>query len=90
MSSVFAFTALDRQNVVLHLDVELVRLEAGDDELDSVVVLTDQFDVIRRVAWAAVSGGGVQHFGQSVEADGGTIKGGKIDRHCILLKKQGC
>ena len=65
--------ALDRERIFFHLDRKLVFAEAGNRDGYSVIVLTRALDIVGRVARSRLET--VQHGKQTVEADGGTIKG---------------
>src|SRR5690606_9811978 len=71
----------DGERLLLHVDADLVLPEAGDRHGDAVLVLAQPLDVVGRVAGRALiePGHRVDEFEQPVEADGGAIKGGKID-----------
>src|SRR5215471_1924121 len=70
--------ALDRQRVLFRLDRQLVLAEAGNGNGYAVVVLTGALDVVRRVARRGFEA--IKHRKQAVKADGGTVKGCKIER----------
>src|SRR5688500_12386226 len=62
----------DDQHVLLGGDVDLVGLEAGDRELDAIVVVAELDQVERRVVLAGLAHRAVlEHVEQPVEADGG-------------------
>src|SRR4029079_6585676 len=72
--------ATNRERVLLHLDGEVLLAETGDRHADAILVLADALDVVRRVARSVALEGakGVEQRAEAVEADGCTIKWGKI------------
>jgi len=72
------FLALDRQRVFLGDDRKLALRKAGNCNADAIGVLAGALDIIGRVAGAAVGGGLVEQLEETVEADRGTIEGGKV------------
>jgi hypothetical protein len=65
---------------------KLALREAGNRDADAVGVIAGALDVVGRVAGAAVRGGLIEQGEEPVEADGGTIKRGKIvGAHGVVL-----
>src|SRR5512143_329163 len=73
--------AADGKGVLLHLDFEVALAEAGDGHGDAVLVLADPLDIVRRIArgLALEARERVEQRAEPVKADGGAIKGGKIE-----------
>src|SRR5690348_103637 len=74
--------ALDRQRVLLRLDRNLGLGEAGDRDRNAIGVLAGSLDVVGRVGRAVAFEARdlVEHREESVETDGRTIEGSKIER----------
>src|SRR5262249_8751664 len=80
--------------VSLAFNEEDVLAEAGDGHADAILVLADPLDIVRRVARgiALERGECVEQRAEPVEADGGTVKWGKIivsHSHILLEKRYG-
>ena len=73
------FCAADDERRLLHVDLELVLVKAGDRHRNAVLVVAETLDVVGRVAVDVVAADAVQKLGKPVEADGRTIEGGKIE-----------
>src|SRR6185437_8356 len=73
--------AANGKSVLLHLDVEVAVAEAGDGHGDAIVVLADPLDIVGRIARGLALEGRerVEQRAEPVEADGGTVKRGKIE-----------
>src|SRR5262245_6810541 len=71
------FLAFDRQRVFLRFDRKLVLAEAGHRHRDAVGILAGPLDVVGRIARSGLEA--VEHGEQSVETDGRTIEGSKIE-----------
>src|SRR5580704_9816101 len=73
--------AADRQLVLLRLDREISVGEAGDCDRDAIGVLTRPLDIIGRIARhrAFHTAELVEHGKHTVEADGYTVEGSKIE-----------
>ncbi len=80
--------ARHREQVLLHLDVQLVGLEAGDGDFDAIGVLARGLDIVGRPAvLLAGACGALQQAGQTIEADGRTVERREvIGTHVILLR----
>jgi predicted enzyme related to lactoylglutathione lyase len=65
----------------LRLDAQVDRVEARHRHADAVGVLIDEFDIVGRVARriVVVRVEGVEQRAETVEADGGAVKRGKIE-----------
>jgi len=69
------------QQAVLGLDLQVVLAKAGNGDLDGKFVISDAFNIVRRIALGAIqTGGAVNHVGHAVKANHGAIKGGQINR----------
>ena len=80
------FTA-NGQSGLLHLDLKLILVETGNSHGDTVLVLTKAFDIVGRIARIGINTTHrVEQLRKTIESDGGTIKGGKIElSHDIVL-----
>src|ERR1043165_330157 len=76
----FLLLAADRERVLLGLDRQFVLGEARDRNRNAVGVIAGTLDVIGRIGRGrAVKAGAIEHREQTVEADGRTIEGSKIE-----------
>src|SRR5947209_2856512 len=74
------FLTFHGERVFLGLDRQFVLGKARDRNRDTVGVFAGTFDVIGWVSGSrAVKAGAIEHREQTVEADGGTIEGSKIE-----------
>src|SRR5262245_55773961 len=74
--------AADRERVLLHLDRQIVLGEAGDRNGHAIGVIVGALDVVGRVAGRSFVEAAdllVEQRKQTVEADGRTIEGSKIE-----------
>ncbi len=84
--ALLALLAADDQHVLLGGDVDLVRLEAGDRQLDAIIVVAKLDQVERRIIFLALAGAAVlEHVEQPVEADGGAPIGRKVESTTHVL-----
>src|SRR5690349_20308044 len=68
----FLLAAGDEQDVLLGGDVDFVRLEPGDRELDAIVVIAELDEVERRVILLSLPQARIlEHVEQPVETNGG-------------------
>src|SRR6185369_12852656 len=78
--AVLGLEASDDQHVLLGGDVDLVSLEPGDGELDSIVVIAELDEVERRVILLRLPRVAVfQHVEQAVEPDRGAPERRKVE-----------
>src|SRR6185369_2557927 len=70
--------AADRERVFLGLDRQLVLRKARNRNRDAIGVIAGPLDVVGRVGRRRFNGV-IEHREQTVEADGGTIKGSKVE-----------
>src|SRR3954463_6163018 len=78
--ALFLFLAPNGERVFLGFDPQVVLGKARDRNRDAVGVLAGTLDVIGRISGGrAVKAGAIEHREQTVEADGGTIQGSKIE-----------
>src|SRR5262249_9721088 len=71
------FLAFDRQRVFLRFDRKLVLAEAGHRHRDTIGVLAGALDIVGRIARSGLKA--IEHGEESVETDGRTIEGSKIE-----------
>src|SRR5262245_12177688 len=76
--TLFLLLAADRERVFLRFDGQVVLGEARNRNRDAIGVLAGPLDVVGRVTRGRFSDA-IEHREQTVEADGGTIKGSKIE-----------
>src|SRR5690606_37638684 len=68
--SLLALAALDRQQVLLRGDLEIVRAEAGYRQRDAIAVLAAALDVERGVVVARIARLALEQIEQAIEANG--------------------
>src|SRR5438477_10945811 len=75
------FFSADRQPVLLRLDREISVGKAGNCDRDAKRVLAAPLDIVGRIGWhrAFHAAQLVEHGKHSVEADGRTVEGSKIE-----------
>src|ERR1043165_3359188 len=71
--------AADRERVFLGFDRQIALGEARNRDRDAIGVIAGPLDVVGRVGRGLLEAGAIEHREQTVEADGGTIKGSKIE-----------
>ena len=72
------FPADDLEQIVLGLDIDFIGAEACDSERYLVLILTGCFDIVGWVTTGVGTVGRLKCMGESIEADCGTKKGGKV------------
>src|SRR5690606_6501229 len=79
----------DFQRVALGFNVDFFTGKARNRHRDPVLVLAHQLDVVRRVARLRITLRIIEQLGQTIEANGGTIKRGKVkSTHGYILSIQ--
>ncbi|CVI63557.1 hypothetical protein AGR9A_Lc40478 [Agrobacterium salinitolerans str. Hayward 0363] len=84
------FLGFHSQRIGAGFDAEFVLIETGDGHGDAIGVLAGPLDIVGRIGLGLFGlAESVKHREKTVEADGGTIEGGKINvTHGVLLKKR--
>src|SRR5690606_10346586 len=78
--------ASDGQHVLLYLDLEVGLAKACHGDRDAIGILAGPLNVIGRIGGAGVARHGIEQRLKLVEADGRTVKGGKVEiPHCYIL-----
>ena len=75
------------QGVALGLDGDIGWGEAGDRHGDAVGVLRQALDIVGGIGRGLEGRGFVKHAGETVETDGGTVKGGQVKHGHTLLEQ---
>ena len=80
----------DMQRAFLHFNRQFLGGEAGNGDRDAVGILGGLFDVVGRIAGLGhISRKRTVHqVGDTVETDGGTVKGGEVETTHVILHER--
>jgi hypothetical protein len=73
------FLATDCQRVLFRYDGKLRLVKTGDRDTDAILVFTGPLDIVGRITGSGALEALIEQLEKPVEADGGTIKGSKIE-----------